>query len=173
MRSEIGRLDRLVSDILDYARPFQLQIEKFSLEKFMTEVTDFYKAVLDRNQINFQIESLAMGIEIQADKDKLRQAIVNLIQNSVEAMKGGGQLTIKIEKVEKWVRISIKDTGIGISESARGRLFDLFFTTKEQGTGLGLSTVRKIVDVHRGRIDIESVPNGGTTVIVTLPCMVS
>ena len=109
------------------------------------------------------------SIVLNGDSDKLRQAMVNLIQNSIDAMPHGGKLSIEVIREGKWLKILVKDTGIGISEKSRGRLFDLFYTTKEKGTGLGLSTVRKIVDAHRGEITIEGRPNQGTTVSLRLP----
>lgn len=169
MREELGRLDRLVSDILDYARPVQLQKERLNLQVFIESITTFYKGILEAKKINLKLELPETPIEIDADRDKLRQAFVNLIKNAVEAMSRNGELSIRLDPLDRGVRCIIKDNGVGIDPKTRGRLFDLFFTTKEQGTGLGLSMVKKIIDGHGGKIDIESAPGEGTSIIIDLP----
>jgi two-component system sensor histidine kinase HydH len=169
MRNEIGRLDRLVSDILDYARPVQLQREKFDINDFLKKLAEFYKGIFDEKKVTVKMDLPGGKILVDGDKDKLRQAFVNLIQNAIEAMPTGGSLSLKVEKQQAMIFCQVRDTGIGISESALRRLFDLFFTTKERGTGLGLSNVRKIIDAHGGRIEIDSYPQKGTKVNLWLP----
>ena len=108
-------------------------------------------------------------VELYGDRDKLRQVFVNVIKNAVEAMPAGGNLKVIVEVLDRGVHFLIKDSGIGIDPKTKGRLFDLFFTTKEQGTGLGLSMVKKIIDAHGGKVDIQSIPANGTTIAINLP----
>ena len=99
----------------------------------------------------------------------LRQAVLNLIKNGLEVMSQGGTLTVTTRQTEEWVEIAIGDTGPGIPPEVGRRLFEQFFTTKPQGTGLGLPISRQIVEEHGGRIDWESIPGAGATFTVRLP----
>jgi signal transduction histidine kinase len=169
MRAELGRLDRLVSDILDYARPIQLQKETININAFMESIATFYKGLFETKHIVFKLQVPSRSTELSGDRDKLRQAFVNVIKNAVEAMPQGGRLDVVVEILDRGVRFTIRDSGVGIDPTTKGRLFDLFFTTKEQGTGLGLSMVKKIIDAHGGKIDIQSSPGQGTTISFNLP----
>jgi signal transduction histidine kinase len=103
------------------------------------------------------------------DAEKLKQVVLNLVMNSLEAMKEGGVLRVRTFYDGDRVRLVVEDTGTGIDPSALAQVFDPFFTTKEAGTGLGLSIVRKIVDQHGGEVRIESERGVGTRATVTLP----
>jgi signal transduction histidine kinase len=167
MREEIGRLDRLVSDILDYARPLQLQKEKVGLKSFTENIINFYNGVFEEKNIQLKLNFPEDEIEVELDRDKFRQAFVNLIQNAIEAIGQGGLLSFSIELFDRGVRWTIKDSGMGMDQKSQSRLFDLFFTTKERGTGLGLSVVKKIIDAHGGKIEVNSAPKKGTEIKVT------
>jgi len=169
MRQELGRLDRLVSDILDYARPLQLQKESINLQAFIESVTTFYRGMLESKKLHLKLQFPETPIFIEGDGDKLRQAFVNLIKNGVEAMGVSGELSISLDVLDRGIRCIISDNGVGIDPKTKGRLFDLFFTTKDQGTGLGLSMVKKIIDAHGAKIDIESSPGKGTSIIMVFP----
>ncbi len=103
------------------------------------------------------------------DAEKLKQVVLNLVMNALEAMKGGGALRVRLMSEGDRFNLAVEDTGIGIDPAALGQVFDPFFTTKEAGTGLGLSIVRKIVDQHSGEVRIESEMGKGTRAIVSLP----
>jgi len=104
-----------------------------------------------------------------ADSAKLKQVVINLVVNALEAMKEGGTLTVAVRGDGDRVLVDVGDTGPGIDPAILGSVFDPFFTTKEAGTGLGLSIVRKIVDQHAGDVRIVSRPGEGTHVLVTIP----
>ncbi|MBI4347381.1 MAG: hypothetical protein HY553_11030 [Elusimicrobia bacterium] len=107
---------------------------------------------------------------VSIDLDEMRQAVRNLIGNGVEVMPNGGTCTISTEVVEQnWVRISVKDTGSGIPPDVLEKIFAPFFTTKARGTGLGLAVVRKVIDRHKGKVDVESAVGKGTTFRLYLP----
>jgi two-component system sensor histidine kinase PilS (NtrC family) len=108
-------------------------------------------------------------LAIDGDQDQLRLVFLNLLVNAGQAMEGKGSLTMTIEDVGRNVAIVIGDTGPGIPVELREKIFEPFFTTKHRGTGLGLPTVKRIVDAHRGTIAIDDRPGGGTRVRVVLP----
>jgi two-component system NtrC family sensor kinase len=170
MRAEIARLDRLVSDILDYARPLQLQKEKIDFNIFMQELLEFYRATFDAGKIIVKFQVPEKPLMIVVDKDKLKQACVNVVQNAIEAMPDGGELEVGIDiSFHNGVHFFIKDSGVGLKEDSKSRLFDLFFTTKGMGTGLGLGNVRKIIEAHGGSVAINSTQPKGATVSIYLP----
>jgi two-component system sensor histidine kinase HydH len=108
--------------------------------------------------------------EIPLDTDRMTQVLLNLFQNAIGAMEGGGILRISLDRFdERWVRIRIADTGIGIPKEEIPRVFDPYFTTRPSGTGLGLAIVHKIVEAHGGEVRLESEPGRGTTVTLLLP----
>lgn len=169
-RSEIQRLDRMISRILDYAKPVTLEMQNVVLRPLINEVLQLYSATFDARQIRVTLHIDYPELTVRADRDQLKQCLVNLIQNSVDAIEGSGSIDVTVAKNKTYIEILIRDSGPGFPESDRGRLFDLFYTTKETGTGLGLSTVRKILDAHGAAITLEnSQPNSGGMVRVQLP----
>jgi signal transduction histidine kinase len=115
------------------------------------------------------VRDVAQGAVAIGDAEKLRQVVLNLVVNALEAMKDGGVLTVRAAPDLDRIVVSVEDTGPGIPAEVRAQVFDPFFTTKEAGTGLGLSIVRKIVDQHAGDVRLESEVGKGTTVRVWIP----
>jgi signal transduction histidine kinase len=115
------------------------------------------------------VKELAQDAAAIGDGEKLRQVVLNLVVNALEAMKDGGILTARVASEGNAIVITLEDTGPGIDPAVRAQVFDPFFTTKEAGTGLGLSIVRKIVDQHGGDVRLESAVGKGTTVRVWIP----
>ncbi len=171
MMEESDRLNRVVSELLDYARPLELNIETTSIQSLFEDTIRLVG--LEEESSNIQI---SQWIDpdlppIRVDRDRLVQVLLNLTQNSIAAMPDGGKLILKASWFGELqtVRISVKDTGYGISEQDLPRLFDPFFTTKTRGTGLGLAIVRKIIDAHHGEVEVQSEEGKGTIVTVSLP----
>jgi len=108
---------------------------------------------------------------ILMDREQMKQVALNLLLNAVQAMPGGGTLTLKGQnsKDGQWITISIQDSGVGIPDEDMNKLFDPFFSTKEGGIGLGLSIAHRIIDQHRGKIEVESDPGKGTLFTIWLP----
>jgi PAS domain S-box-containing protein len=150
---EIGRLNRLLTEFLELARPRAAGRE-------MGPASD-RTVTVERD--------VASDCVLLGDPEKLKQVVLNLVVNALEAMKDGGTLGVRVAVEGDVVRLVVADSGTGIRPAALAQVFDPFFTTKEAGTGLGLSIVRKIVDQHGGEVRIESEPDVGTRVIVTLP----
>jgi signal transduction histidine kinase len=165
---EIGRLSRLLSEFLDLARPRAAVRELVHFGKLVDEVLDLEQGSAAARGVLVERDLISDCVLI-GDAEKLKQVVLNLVMNALEAMKEGGVLRVSVTCEGDYLRLGVRDTGIGIEPAALSQVFDPFFTTKEAGTGLGLSIVRKIVDQHRGDAQIESEVGGGTRVSVLLP----
>ncbi|MGO9713087.1 MAG: two-component system sensor histidine kinase NtrB, partial [Polyangiaceae bacterium] len=166
---EIGRLNRLLTEFLELARPRGIAREPVHVGRLVDDVLDLERESAAAKKIRFERAIPADGCLAIGDKEKLKQVVINLVVNALEAMKDGGTLTANVSCNTERVTISIGDTGPGIAPDVLANVFDPFFTTKEAGTGLGLSIVRKIVDAHAGEVRIETERGQGTRVIVTVP----
>ena len=168
VESEIKRLERLVTDFLELARPRAPQREPVDLGRVVADVIELEsEAIAGRGiHVNHEItvDAFALG-----DVEKLKQVALNLVVNAIEAMPDGGTLRASVEIRGGDVAFAIGDTGPGIDPGTLAEIFDPFFTTKSAGTGLGLSIVRKIVDQHEGRVQVHTKLSEGTTVRVVLP----
>jgi len=169
---DAGRIDRLVRDLLNYAKPVKPEIERIDVKEFFD---DLY-AMLERQGIFKRLEaSLTLEDDLPTlylDRHQLMQVLMNLIMNARDAMPDGGKLRISASAVDNdYLVIEVEDSGDGISAGNLDRIFDPFFTTKEpgRGTGLGLAISARLVDSFGGRINVESEPGVGTTFRVKLP----
>ena len=166
---EIGRLSRLLTEFLELARPRALGREPVHVARLVADVLDLYRETADARGIEIVRDLAADGTTLLGDAEKLKQVMLNLVVNALEAMKHGGTLSVRVAAEADHVEISVSDTGPGIPPEVIEHVFDPFFTTKEAGTGLGLSIVRKVVDQHGGEIRIETEPGRGAHVRVTIP----
>lgn len=171
LKLEIARLDRLVTDILDYAKPLKLNFETLDLRSLIDHVFLFYREELKHKDIEHRISFPAERFVIKGDRDRLKQCFVNIVQNAVDAMRQKGFIEVSAAVKQNEIELMIRDNGPGIPDIEKKHLFDMFFTTKQHGTGLGLSLVRKIMDAHSGRISVDSTPQIGTTVYLNFPLM--
>lgn len=165
---EIGRLNRLLTEFLELARPRGVVRELVNLGHLVDGVLDLEQGAAAARGVAIERE-LSSDSVLTGDAEKLKQVVLNLVMNSLEAMKDGGVLRVRVGDDADRVRLTVEDTGTGIDPAALAQVFDPFFTTKEAGTGLGLSIVRKIVDQHGGEIAVESERGTGTRAIVLLP----
>ena len=165
---EIGRLNRLLTEFLELARPRAPVRELVHFARLVEDVLDLEQGSAAARRVEV-VREIASDCVIVGDPEKLKQVVLNLVVNALEAMKEGGTLTVRVTSSGEEARLFIDDTGAGIDAASLAQVFDPFFTTKEAGTGLGLSIVRKIVDQHRGEVRIESQQAVGTRVTVTLP----
>jgi two-component system sensor histidine kinase AtoS len=162
--TEINVMNRIISDFLSFAKPAELAISDVDLKKIIENCIAALVSGKNNIRTNFDIKDLPV---IRGDEILLRQAFTNLIQNAVEAMPAGGALTIK-SATGDLLDITVSDTGTGIAEDMADKIFLPFFTTKDRGTGLGLSLVQKIIVSHGGSISVDS-GNKGTTFRIKLP----
>ncbi len=165
---EIGRLNRLLTDFLELARPRAAVREPVHFARLVGDVLDLEQGSAADRGVTVE-RDLSAGCVLKADPEKLKQVVLNLVMNALDATKDGGKLRVQVKCDSERVFLVVEDTGSGIDPGALSHVFDPFFTTKEAVTGLGLSIVRKIVDQHRGEVRIESDRDVGTKVTVTLP----
>lgn len=166
---EIDRVNRILEDILSVARPFQLKLSTEAVQDIMEHVLHRYQATIEDRRIHV-IRRFASSLpKVRADRERMEQALTNLILNAVEAMPTGGTLSIGLAAGDRWLTITISDTGLGVPPDVQRRMFEPFFTTKTRGTGLGLAVARRVVEEHGGTIAVASEPAKGTTFTIQLP----
>lgn len=170
---EIKRLDRIVEDVLDFGRPADMRMVSYSINNVIEKCIDLLSDRIRERSVRITRRMPATLEDIPMDCEKMEQAVLNIILNSIDAMTSGGKLEISTGNVDlldrKMVKMEIKDTGIGISSEHMARIFDPFFTTKTKGVGLGLSNVKKIIEAHGGMIEVNSRVNDGTSFTILLP----
>lgn len=168
IREEVERLDNIVRQFLSLARPPKLNLVPCDLKELLEELLLLRKAEMEARAIDVQL-SAPQSLTVEVDKDEMKRALLNVFKNSVEAMEDGGRLTVAAKHEGDRARIEIRDTGKGIPEELIPRIWEPYFSTKENGTGLGLAMTHKIVTDHDGTIEVESSPGEGTTFTITLP----
>jgi signal transduction histidine kinase len=167
IRGEIRRLDQAVDALLRFMRPEQLKISQFDLKELLTEIVN-QTAGQPGIEVRYRIDPRVTSLT--ADRALLAEAIKNIVVNAVEAMPGGGVLTVAAEPgQDDSIGISIADQGGGIEPECLDQIYQLYFTTKENGTGLGLSLATRAVDLHGGTIEVDSEVGTGTTFKIRLP----
>jgi PAS domain S-box-containing protein len=166
---EIDRLDAVVKRFLDFTRPMDIRLEATQLADLLNEVLEVAQPQLQKSGI--QVARL-LPIDVPAvyaDRGLLKQAVLNLVLNAAEAMPGGGQLRLMLSRRGEMAEISVGDTGKGIPPENRQKIFQLFFTTRPGGSGIGLASTFRIVQLHNGSIDFTSEVGRGTTFRIELP----
>jgi signal transduction histidine kinase len=167
---EIRRLDEVLNGFLKFARPDELKLQPVRLSSLVSDIQTSVGPEASRRHITLKIECPESLPEINADPGMLSQALLNLALNACQAMPDGGTLKISCRTApRRRVEIDIEDTGIGIPPEHLGRIFDLYFTTKEKGSGIGLSMVYRIVQLHDGEVEVQSTPGRGTRFRLAFP----
>jgi signal transduction histidine kinase len=169
IKEESTRLNQIVTEFLDFARPQEPNLQECQLEEIIEKNLSFIRPELEKKGIQVQDNLNGRSFRLRADHDLLYRAFLNILINAIHSMQDGGTIDIKVEEGRDAYRVEIEDTGCGISKENADKIFNPFFTTKEKGSGLGLSIVRKIIEGHRGTIGIESIEGQGTKVQVQLP----
>jgi PAS domain S-box-containing protein len=168
-RDEIARLDQIINQFLRAIRPTQPELQPTTVDDVIAETLALMEPEITDRDILVEQE-LAKGLpRILLDRAQLKQAFYNVIKNALQAMRSGGILRIRTEADDAHVTISFIDSGHGIAPEQIGRLFEPYFTTKQNGTGLGLMIVQRIVREHGGTIEVESDKDRGTTFRIKLP----
>ena len=170
---EVDRLNKLVVQVLDFAKLKKPNLTRFSLNDLIRKITELFKIEIKDKQIKFNLELSPDISQIQSDEDQVRQILMNVIINAIQAIPKEGEIKIKTEKAtlrgEPAIKLIVEDSGIGIPEKDFNQIFDPFFSTKEKGSGLGLSIVYKLVEAHQGEIKVESKKGEGTKFGIFLP----
>ncbi len=175
---ETERLRGILEDFLEYAGELRLSIADHSINEIVEELADFFSPMADGAGVRFRIEPDPKAPVAPVDADHLKQAMLNLMLNALHAMEQTDgaicELILRVESGEdehgeQVVRIHVIDTGPGIDEQDRARIFHPYFTTKSGGTGLGLPTAWRIIQAHHGRLEVHTEPGKGTDFVLTLP----
>jgi len=171
MVQEVDRLNRVVGQLLEFARPVNILRESFDADTFIKNSLKLIERQAKDKNINIQSSIFPDVKDVFVDSDKISQVLLNLYLNAIESMDDGGNLTVSINNNKKkgGINISITDTGIGIKHEEIGHIFDPYFTTKSLGTGLGLAIAHNIIEAHDGEIKVKSKYGHGTTVSIFLP----
>ena len=166
---EVERLDRSIGELLDYARPANLDMQALPIDDLVKKAVTLIRADADSLGIVIDETYHCTKMSVAADPDKMIQVVLNLCLNSLQAMENGGLMSVTTAQLQNTVTIVIKDSGSGIGKENLSKIFDPYFTTKSGGTGLGLAISAKIMQDHNGTISLSSQANQGTTVTVTIP----
>ena len=169
LSEEVTRLDRVVRTFLDFNRPVELMLQDVDVVECAAEILHLMELEATQKGIEISLEHPDEPVIVQADPDLLRQALLNIEVNAIEAMENGGKLHIAIEKHAETCLIRMQDTGPGIPPDKQDKIFQLYYTTKPKGSGIGLAMTFRAVQLHGGTIEVEGRVGHGTTFRVTLP----
>jgi two-component system sensor histidine kinase HydH len=167
VQKEISRISTIVDEFIHLARLPERKLAPIDFPKLLSEIDALFHARLE-NQINI-VYDMHNNPEYHGDPEQLKQVFINLIQNAIEAISPPGKITVTGRTRAEMYEISIKDTGCGISNNDLEQIFDIYFTTKKQGNGIGLAVVHQIISSHNGTIDVESTEGRGTTFLLRFP----
>lgn len=165
----LGHLEKVSNEFLEFARPPDVKLEDLSIEQEISSVVELVAAQCREAQVQCTTEIAQELGYIKLDRTRLRQILLNLMVNGIQAMPTGGVLSLKARRDSEWLTVSISDTGMGMTQDAQKNLFKLFYTTKEGGVGLGLPIVKRLVLDLSGQIDVISEKEKGTTFEVKFP----
>ncbi len=166
--SQTLRVKRIVSDLLEFSREKPPDLARLNIVEVINAVVRQMKAVGEMADVTFELDA-PVAVIVPADRHLMEQVFINLFGNASDAMAGRGLLRVAVRPSPHRVRITVADSGPGITPADKQKIFDPFFTTKEKGTGLGLAIVYNIIERHKGRIEVESSPGAGTSFCLTLP----
>jgi signal transduction histidine kinase len=167
--AEIRRLDRVVQTLVDFSRPVELQLSEQDLRQVIGDVVTLATAEFSTRNVTLIAKFPSKPVMAKIDSDLMKQAVLNVIQNGAQAMPEGGRLDVILEESHKMAVLHIADQGPGIPEEIRGKIFDLYFTTKSGGSGIGLAMTYRILQLHHGNIEVESSANRGTEFRLRIP----
>ena len=170
IESEIRRLDEVVQGFLKFSRPEDLRLQPVRVTTIFEEILPVIEPEAAANHVRVEVDAPVTVPAVNGDAAMLRQAFLNLAINACQAMPNGGTLRLVCAPVSRdRVEVRFEDTGVGIPADHLGKIFDLYFTTKDHGTGIGLSMVYRIIQLHDGEVEVQSTPGRGTTFRVLLP----
>lgn len=162
-------MQKVVFDVLDFSKPIKLDLKSEDIGSVIQKACDYCKPKADKSGISMIINIPDQKVETQIDTFAFQRALINLINNSIEASKEGQKVFISLERRKNHYRISIKDSGVGMDEETLENIFTPFYTRKSGGTGLGLPIARKIIEGHKGKVRVYSKVEAGTEIVIELP----
>ena len=169
LQSESRRLNRIIQQFLTLARPAKLELNLINLNKVIEEVLELIHQQAQEDGLSLTSDlDPTLGV-IYGDEDQLKQVILNIILNAFSASEIGGRVEVSSRMTSERIMVHVRDTGSGIPKAIRGKIFDLYFTTKKDGGGVGLSVCQNIISAHDGQIEFESEEGKGTVFTISLP----
>jgi len=171
--SEIRRLDRVVQTLVDFTRPRDLRLEEIDLRRLLEDVAQLAAPDAEQHGVSIKRQMPPERLPVKVDIDLMKQAILNVVINGVQAMPAGGQLTISARREENVMIAEVCDEGGGIPQDAHDKIFELYFTTKKEGSGIGLAQTYQILQWHYGSVDFQSSEGKGTTFSFHIPAAAS
>jgi PAS domain S-box-containing protein len=171
IQSEIQRLDRVVQTLVDFSRPIEPKMQEQDLRTVVASVLQLASAELATRAVTVVSRLPERPVVVKIDTDMLRQALLNIVLNGAQAMPGGGTLTLDLTDDSRIAVLSVRDQGEGIAEDVLPRIFDLYFTTKKEGSGIGLAMTYRIVQLHSGVVEVESEVGKGSVFTLRIPCV--
>jgi signal transduction histidine kinase len=169
IEAEIHRLDRVVQTLVDFSRPVELQLHEQDLRQVVGDVLALATEELSTRNVTLQSSLPSNPLIANVDADLLKQAVINVIQNGAQAMPDGGKLRVALEDDRKNAVLRIADEGTGIPDEIRDKIFDLYFTTKSEGSGIGLAMTYRILQLHHGSVELQSDVSRGTEFVLRIP----
>lgn len=169
VRSETSRLRDILDDFLRYAGRMEVEKQPTDLNNLLEELVDFFAPQAQSHRVQLRLQKVDHPVAAPVDAKLIKQAVLNLMINAVQAMTAGGELILKLSLDLDEVCIDVIDTGPGIAPEALAKIFDAYYTTKRGGTGLGLALARRIADEHGGRLSVTSEVGKGSAFTIALP----
>jgi signal transduction histidine kinase len=169
IQAEIQRLDRVVQTLVDFSRPVELQLRDHDLRSIVSSVIMLASVEMETRNITVATEMPDHPVNVRVDADLLKQAVLNVVLNGAQAMTGGGELSVRLTEDARTAFLKVEDHGEGIPNEIRDRIFDLYFTTKREGSGIGLAMTYRILQLHHGQLDVESKLGQGSTFTLRIP----
>ena len=168
LRSEVARINKIITQFLSYAKPLDIQLKRVNSKEFFGDIHRLFseQAKLKGTQLK---KPSNQSFEMTIDPELIKQSLMNLVQNALDAVDKNGKVEINYFKKEDNLIIEIADNGKGIPEKIKNKIFDLYYTTKPEGMGLGLSIVQKIIAEHKGTIEVFSEKNKFTKFKINIP----
>jgi len=167
--SEIQRLDRVVQTLVDFTRPVELRLNDMDMRKLVEDVVSLASPAAEKHNVLIEREAAPDLLPVRIDADLVKQALLNIVLNGVQAMPDGGTLRLTVKRDGDNALISVRDQGAGIPENIRDKIFNLYFTTKTGGSGIGLAMAYRVVQLHHGSVEFTSIIDHGTTFFLRFP----
>ncbi|MFP4372934.1 MAG: two-component system sensor histidine kinase NtrB [Spirochaetaceae bacterium] len=169
VNEEVNRLNKIVVDFLFAVRPMNVELEDEDMNTVLADLLEFVRYELEENDIELEADLQEDLPKVQLDDKYFKQAVMNIVKNALAAMPGGGTLRVKTRCRGESVELIVEDTGEGMSDEVREKIFEPYFTTRDFGSGIGLTLVYKVVKEHMGEISVRSEEGEGTRFILTFP----
>jgi signal transduction histidine kinase len=172
IQGEVQRLNRVVQTLVDFSRPLEVKLRDHDLRTIMDSVLELERVAMKNSGVSVDYTLPLELLPVHADSDLIKQALLNLMENARQAMAHGGTLTLDARRIGRDAVVTIRDTGVGIAQEQLDKIFNLYFTTKPSGSGIGLAMTYRIAQLHNGKISVESTEGVGTTFTLHLPLTV-